>query len=144
MKKTLLIAIAALMIPGVALAKANPGHGKNGVPGTHGRSAPKVLYILKGTLSGYSAYDSATSTPGSVTIVVGRANYHGKALKGQTLTFPTGAATKITLENGATTITDGDRGIVKIRAFKRIAAADLASTLQASSARQVLDHGASR
>lgn len=140
MKKTLVLAIAALMIPGVALAKGNPGHGG---PGSHGKSAPKVLYILKGTLSGYSAYDSSTSTNGSITIVVGRANYHGKALKGQTLTFPTDSKSRITLENGATTVTDGDKGLVKIKAPKRVAAADLAATLQTYSARQVVDQGTS-
>lgn len=137
MKKMLLLAIAALMIPGVALAKGNPGHGG----GSKSHSAPKVLYVLKGTLSGYSAYDSTTSTPGSITILVSRANYHGHALKGQTLTFPTDAKTKIVLENGATTVTDNDRGIVKVKAAKKIAAADLASTLQTSSAKQVVDQG---
>ncbi len=142
MKKTLLIAFAALMIPGVAFAKGgNPGHGDGSR--SHSKSAPKVLYVLKGTLSGYSAYDSSTSTNGSITIVVSRANYHGKALKGQTLTFPTDSKTKISLENGVTTITDGDKGIVKIRAPKKIAAADLASTLQTYSAKQVVDQGTS-
>jgi hypothetical protein len=140
MKKVLLLATAALMIPGVAFAKGNPGHGG---PGTHGKSAPKVLYVLKGTLSGYSAYNSTASTNGSITIVVSRANYHGKALKGQTLSFPVDSKTRISLENGVTTVTDGDKGIVKIKAPKRIAAADLASTLQTYSARQVVDQGTS-
>lgn len=138
MKKLLLLAIAALMIPGVALAKGNPGHGGSG---TKGKSAPKVMYVLKGTLSGYSAYDSSTSTPGSITIVVSRANRHGAALKGQTLTFPTDANTRISLQNGVTTISDNDKGIVKIKAPKRIAAADLASTLQTYDAKQVVDQG---
>lgn len=138
MKKALFFAIAALLVPGVALAKGKPPTG----PGSHGKSAPKVLYILKGTLSGYTAF-SAPSTNGSITIVVSRANYHGKALKGQTLTFPVDAKTKVVFPNGATTITDGDKGIVKVRAPKRIAAADLASTLQTFSAKQIVDQASS-
>lgn len=138
MKKVLLLVIAALLIPGAALAKGKPP--VTG-PGSHGKSAPKVVYVLKGTLSGYSAYDSGTSTNGSITILVSKANYHGKALKGQTLTFPVGPKTKVTLEDGVTAVTDNDKGIVKVRAPKRIAAADLASTLQTYNAKQIVDKG---
>ncbi len=60
-----------------------------------------------------------------------------------TLTFPVAPTTKISLENGVSAIADGDRGIVKIRAPKRIAAADLAATLQAIAARQIIDKGPS-
>lgn len=134
MKRALLILIAALLIPGAALAKGKPGTG----PGKS-KGAPKVVYVLKGKLSGYSAYNAPNN--GSITIVVSKANYHGKALKGQTLTFPLDAKSKITLENGVTTITDGDTGIVKVRAPKKIAAADLATTLQSIPARQVVDQG---
>lgn len=126
MKKALILVIAALALPSVALA---------GAPTSPGKSAPKVLYILKGKLSAYTAYNSTTSTNGSITIMVGHANYHGKALKGQTLTFAVDAKTKVNVS----AITDGDKGVVKIRAAKRIAAADLATTLQAAPARQVVD-----
>ena len=134
MKKGILIAVvAALMItPAAAMA----GHS------TGGKSGPKVMYVLRGKLSAYTAYNAATSTNGSITIMVSSANYHGKALKGQTLTFPVGANTKITLENGVSAITDSDKGIVKVKAAKKIAAADLATTLQAATARQVIDQGA--
>jgi hypothetical protein len=141
MKKALVFAFVALLIPGAALAKGKPPGAGNGTKG--GKSAPKVLYVLKGTLSGYTAYNSSTSTNGSITILVAKANYHGKALKSQTLTFPVDSKTRISLEDGVSTVTDNDKGIVKIRAAKRIAAADLASTLQASSARQVVDQGTS-
>lgn len=140
MKKVLLLAVMALAIPSVALA-AKPPHPSQGGPGLHGKAAPKVMYVLKGTLSAYSAFDSGTNTNGSITIAVTHANHHGKALVGQTLTFPVGSATKVVLENGATTITDGDLGIVKIKAAKNIAAADLATTLQATNAFQVIDQG---
>jgi len=138
MKKVIALLAVALLVPSVALAKGNPGtHGGKGKG-----HAPKVTYVLKGTLSGYTAYDASSSTNGSITIAVSRANYHGKALKGQTLTFPVDGKTKITLDKGVTAISDGDRGIVKVRAAKKIAAADLASTLQASSASHVIDQGA--
>lgn len=136
MKKVFVILIAALLIPSAALAKGKPS---KPAPGTHGKA--QVLYVLKGTLSAYSAYSSPNN--GSITIVVSRANYHGKALKGQTLTFPLAAKSRITFVNGVSAITDGDRGLVKVRAPKRIAAADLAATLQAIPARQVVDQGAS-
>src|SRR5437899_1238055 len=75
-------------------------------PATGGPSAPKVLYILKGKLSAYSPYNAPNN--GSITIVVGHANYHGRALKGQTLTFPLGPRSRVTLADGLTTITDND------------------------------------
>ncbi|MGH3007848.1 MAG: hypothetical protein ACRDLM_00360 [Gaiellaceae bacterium] len=140
MKRALPFVFAALLLPGVAFAKGKPP--VTG-PGSHGKSAPKVVYVLKGTLSGYTAYDSSTSTNGSITIVVSHANYHGKALKTQTLTFPVGSKTRITLANGVSTVTDNDKGMVTVRAPKRIAAADLASTLQTYSARHVIDKGIS-
>ena len=39
-------------------------------------------------------------------------------------------------------IADGDNGLVMIRAAKKVAPADLATTLQASPAKQVIDMGA--
>ncbi len=132
MKKALLLVVAALMVPGVALA-AKPAHGP--------KTPPQVTYVLKGTLSNYTAYDSGTMTNGSITIVVSHANKHAKSLKGQTLTFPVDANTKISLADGVTAITNGDMGVVKVRAAKHIPAADLATTLQAESAKQIVDQG---
>ncbi len=132
MKKALILVIAALALPTVALA-AKPAPGGNG--------APKVAYILKGKLSAYTAYDKTTMTNGSVTILVGSANYHGKALKGMTLTFAVDAKTTVVLHNHKA-IADGDKGMVTIRAAKKIAAADLATTLQASPAKHIVDMGA--
>ncbi len=144
MKRALIFVVAALMVPGVALAKGNPGHGNGGTHGNKGgKSAPKVSYVLKGTLSGYTAYDSSTSTPGTITIAVTHANHHGHALKGQSLTFPVADTTKVSLENGVTAIADGDNGMVKVRAPKKIDAASLASTLQTYSAKQIVDKGPS-
>lgn len=136
MKKALLLVIAALALPSVALA-AKPAH-------SAGKGAPKVNYILKGALSNYTAYDAVNKVNGSITIVVSSANYHGKALKGMTLTFPVDAKTKVSLPDGVTAITNGDKGIVKIHAAKKIAAADLAATLQLSAAKQIVDQGAKK
>jgi hypothetical protein len=135
MKKGILLAVVAALL--ITPAAAMASHGNKG-----GKSAPKVMYVLRGKLSAYTPYNAGTQTAGSITIAVSGANYHGKALKGQSLTFPVGANTKISLENGVAAIADGDRGIVKVKAAKKIAAADLAATLQATTARQIVDQGA--
>jgi hypothetical protein len=141
MKKVLPLLIAALMIPGVALAKGpNTGSG----PGSHGKA--KVLYVLKGDLSAYQAYDSTTSTDGSITIDVKRANRHGWALKGMQLQFSgmVTSNTKISLPDGVTVITDGDRGIVKVRAPREprsMSGSALAAILTALPVKQVVDQG---
>ena len=106
MKKAIVLLVVALAIPtSVAFAKANP---------TRGKSNPRVMYVLKGTLSSYQA---ATSTAdGSISITVNHSNFHGRALKGQTLSFPTTMSTRVTFKNGATTITDGAKGMLKFKA----------------------------
>ena len=140
MKKLLPFLIAALMIPGVALAKGpNPKSHTN-----HGKA--KVQYILHGTLSTYTGFDSTTSTDGSITITVTHANRHGRVLKGESLTFMgmVTANTKVVLSDGVTMITDGDQGIVKVRAPKEpkdTSAADLTALLTALPVRQVIDQG---
>src|SRR4029077_3903592 len=108
MKKTLVFLAVALVIPtSVAFAKKP-------VAGTHGKSNPMVMYVLKGTLSSYTA---ATSTvPGSISITVNHSNFHGRARKGQTLPFSTTMTTKVTMVNGATQITDGAKGVLKFKA----------------------------
>ena len=144
MKKVLPFAIAALLIPGVALAKGpNP---TNGTHPNHGKA--KVMYVLKGMIYAYTAYDSATSTPGSITIDVNHSNRHGKLLVGQTITISTGANTTVLLKNGVTTIAasqPGDVGTVKIRAarlaFKSATLADMQNALLNQPAFQVVDRG---
>jgi hypothetical protein len=133
MKKALILVLAALVIPTAALA-APPKHGP--------KTPPQSTYTLKGTLSNYSPYVAATSTNGSITIVVKSARPHGKSLKGMTLTFPVDANTKIRLHDHLTTITNGDRGSIQVRAAKKIPAASLAATLQLSPAWKIKDHGA--
>ena len=142
MKKVLPLAIAALLIPSAALAKGpKPDKGPHG---NHGKA--NVLYVLRGTLSAYSAYDSSTSANGSITIDVKGANRHGRALKGMSLTFTSeiGSTTKVVLHDGVTVIADGDRGLVKIRAPREprnTTGSDLAAALTALPVRQVVDQG---
>lgn len=108
MKKTIVVLAVALALPtSVALAK--------GTPGAHGKSNPRVMYVLKGTLSNYQAATSDTAD-GTISITVKHSNYHGRALKDQTLTFSTTMHTRVTFRNGATSITDGAKGVLKFKA----------------------------
>jgi hypothetical protein len=120
MKKAIVFLVVALALPtSVALAK--------GSPGTHGKSNPKVMYVLKGALSNYIA--ATATTDGSISITVNHSNYHGRALKGQTLTFSTTMKTRVTFKRGATQITDGARGVLKFRAPLRLGAGNDAATV---------------
>ena len=146
MKKLLPFLIAALVIPSVALAKGKPP-----TAGTHtNQGKAKVMYVLKGMVYAYTAYDSSTSTPGSITIDVNHSNRHGRLLVGQTVTVPVGPNTKLDLENGVTEVAaaqPGDNGMVKVRgpkmAFKGATSAALLTGLQNHSAHMITDWGAS-
>jgi hypothetical protein len=147
MKKLLPFVIAALMIPGVALAKGKPPTA--GTHANHGKA--KVMYVLKGLIYNYTAFDAATSTPGSLTISVSHSNRHGKLLVGQPpLTVTIGPNTKVLLTNGVASIAaaaPGDNGMVKIRAsrlaFKSATVADVQTALTNQPAHQVIDWGPS-
>lgn len=107
MKKLIVVLAVALLIPtSVAFAKASP---------TRGKSHPMVMYVLKGTFSNFTA---ATATAdGAISLTVSHANYHGRALKGDTLDFTVASNTKITFGNGTTgPIADGAKGMVKFKA----------------------------
>jgi hypothetical protein len=137
MRKLLVFLALALAVPTVALAA------KPAVPGnsqaSHGK-APQVMYVLKGTLTAYTAANGATN--GSVSLLVKSANHHGASLKGQTLTFAVSSSTKVVNGDGAA-VTVNDNGVVKVRGPKKIGATDnLATVLQALTAKQVIDQGA--
>jgi hypothetical protein len=147
MKKILPFAIAALMVPGAAFAKG-PNHPNKGTHPNHGKA--KAMYVLKGMIYAYSAYDSTNSTAGSITIDVKHSNRHGKLLVGQTITITVGAKTKLRLKNGVTSIATsqpGDRGMIKIRAsklaFKSATLTDVQNALQDQPAHMVTDWGPS-
>jgi hypothetical protein len=72
-----------------------------------------VMYVVKGTLSNYTAATSGGA--GSISITVTHSNFHS-ALKGQTMTFSTDMKTKVNLPTGATTIADGSKGVLKFKA----------------------------
>jgi hypothetical protein len=136
MKKALVFVVVALALPTtVAFAK--------GTPGAHGKSNPRVMYVLKGSLS---SYQPATSTvDGSISITVKHSNFHGRALKDQTLTFSTTMSTRVTFKNGATQITDGAKGILKFKApLHRRGDTTLVTTLTTSAkALHIIDQAAS-
>lgn len=135
MRKILVVLAVALLVPAAAIA-GKPAHpGKSSTAGSN--AAPKVMYVLKGSLTAYTA---AGASDGSVTIMVKSSNYHGRALKGQTLQIPVSASTKVgSLANWHA----NDNGIVKVRAAKGAASpAALIAALQLAKASQVIDQGA--
>ena len=131
MRKLIVIAATALLIPGLALAAGKPGNpGKSQTAGAD--AAPKVMYVLKGTLNAYQAANGTTD--GSVTITVKSSNYHGRALKGQQLQIPVSAATKFVGR-----FTMNDKGTVKVRAPKNTTPTALLAALMSAKAWQVID-----
>lgn len=90
-------------------------------------------------LSAFTPFNSSTNTDGSITILVKHSNYHGRALKNTSLTFMVAAKTKIRYRHGTSlaSSTATAWGVLKLRAPKRIAPADLATTLQTYPARHI-------
>jgi hypothetical protein len=126
----------ALAVPSVALAAKPPAPGNS--QESHGK-APQVMYVLKGTLTAYTAANGATN--GSVSLLVKSANRHGASLKDQTLTFAVSSTTKVVTPEGAA-LTLNDKGVVKVRGPKKLGPTDsLATVLQARTAFQVIDQG---
>lgn len=104
MKKAIVFLAVALALP-TSVAFAKSPHA-----GTKGKSNPKVMYVLKGTLSSYNA--ATADAPGSISITVTHANYHGRALvNAGTLTFLTSMSTK-----APKSIADGSKGVLKFKA----------------------------
>ena len=137
MTRLSLLFALALAVPGLALAAKPPAPGNS--QASHGK-APQVMYVLKGTLTAYTAANGTIN--GSVSLLVKGANHHGAALKGQTLTFAASSSTKVVTGDGAA-VTVNDNGVVKVRGPKKIGATDnLATVLQALTAKQIIDQGA--
>ncbi len=113
MKKALVFGVVALALP-TSVAFAKPSH-----PAKGGKSAPRVQYVLKGTLSAYTpAGDTST---GSITIDVKHSNYHGRLLKNQSLTFTLTSKSKVTFRHKST-LAEGQtaKGVIAVRAPKKI------------------------
>jgi hypothetical protein len=115
MKKIIVFLVAAVALP-TSVAFAKPSH-----PAKGGKSAPKVMYVLKGSLSAYTA--ATADATGTITIDVKHSNYHAKALVGSSMTFILTSKTRVTNGHGAavTQIADGTRGILKFKAPLRMA-----------------------
>ena len=127
MRKVLVVLIAALLVPAAAVAKGKPAD-----PGSQSKAAPKVMYVLKGTLTEYTAANGATN--GLVTITVKSSNRHGASLKNLTLTFAVSSSTKVVGK-----FTANDNGIVKVRGAK--AGLGDPTTFSTLVAKQVIDQG---
>ena len=125
MKKIIVFLVAAVVLPTSVAFAAKPSH-----PAKGGKSAPKVMYVLKGSLSAYTA--AANGSTGSITILVKHSNYHAKALVGSSMTFTLTSQTRVTNGHGkpVTQITDNTNGVVKFKAPLRMAqGTDLATAL---------------
>ena len=131
MRKVLVVLAAALLVPGLAFAGGKPiNPGKSATAGAN--SAPKVMYVLRGTLTAYTAAQGSTN--GSVTITVKASNHHGASLVGKSLTFAVSSSTKVVGK-----FTANDKGIVKLRGAK--AGLGDPSTFGTLVAKQVIDQG---
>jgi hypothetical protein len=124
-----------VVLTALALAAAPAALAAKPVTPAHPNAPSKahaVTFVLHGTLSHFVAANGAT--PGTVTVLVSAANHHGAALKGQTLTFALPAGSKVVFDADKQ-ITDGERGLVQVRAPKKTDAA----TLQTLNPRMVID-----
>ena len=137
MRKLIATLMLALAVPSIAIAAKPPAPGKSQ---SSSRSVPQVMYVLRGTLTAYSPADG--SSDGSVSLLIKSANYHGAALKGQTLTFALPSSAKVVLHDGAAIAPNVDKGIVKVRGPRKIGPSEtLASVLPARKALRVIDQG---
>ena len=132
-RKTLALFVLALAVPGAALAA------KPSTPTSHSHAAPKVMYVLKGTLWNYTAASGTAN--GSITINVTNSNYHAGALVKTNVTFAIASSTSTTLSRG--TISNGARGIIKFKAPLKVSNTTLMAALapEQMTARQVIDQG---
>jgi hypothetical protein len=135
MRIALVLAVAALAAPTVALATKpphpqHPGTTTTNAPSNSHPATPKVTYVLRGTLL---AYTPGTSVQIAVASAVSGGNHAAKALKGHTYTLTVTASTKVTLHKGA--FTPNDKGTVKFRAQKGLTDAG------GQTATQIVDQG---
>jgi hypothetical protein len=129
--------VLALAVPSIALAAKPPSPGKSQ---DSNRKIPQVTYLLRGTLTAYTAANGTTD--GSVSLTVKGANFHGVTLKGQTLTFALPSSAKVVLHKGAAVNPNVDKGVVRVRGPKSVTAPQtLATMLQALKASGVVDQG---
>jgi hypothetical protein len=131
-------ALAVVGVPAGALAAKPATHPTHPTtPASTNAAKPTVTFVLRGTLTAYTAVNGTTN--GSVSLTVSGSNHVAKSLVKQpplALTFAIAPGTRVQLHSGAT-IAPGDRAIVKVRATK----ASVASLQSASSISQLVDQG---
>ena len=127
MHKLLALVIVALAVPAIALATP---------PAQPGKSTPKALYVLKGTVTSFTP--SAGGANGSITLTVSKSNLHRAALKDKSLTLVVTPQTKIVLGDDGT-LAAGEKAIVKVKELKRTT--DALALLNGKNAKQVIDQG---
>jgi hypothetical protein len=123
--KVLFVLALALAAPALALAAQ---------PVQPGKSAPKVQYVLKGTLTSFTP--STGGADGSITFTVTKSNHHRAALKDQPLTLLVKPTTKIVFDSDGALEPD-ETIIVKVRESRRTT--DALALLNGKNARQVID-----
>ena len=123
--KVLFVLALALAAPALALAAQ---------PVQPGKSAPKVQYVLKGTLTSFTP--STGGADGSITFTVTKSNHHRAALKDQPLTLLVKPTTKIVFDSDGALEPD-EIIIVKVRESRRTT--DALALLNGKNARQVID-----
>jgi hypothetical protein len=129
-----LCAVAALGLPATALAHGK-GAGKAHA-GKHGQKAPKMRALnVKGTVSAVG--------DGTIDVLVKKANHHGKALRGQTVTVDVASARIVVHDvNG-----DGERNLAdvavgdRVLVHSRIAKGATPDPAQPLVAKRVVDRG---
>jgi hypothetical protein len=140
--------VAALAMPAAALGKGHGGHGKgaehahgggHGKGADHGQGGKHTRALnLKGSVSAVG--------DGTVDVLVKKANHHGKALAGQTVTVDVSSARIVVRDvngDGARDLSDvavGDRVVV----HARIAKGDTPDAAQPVVAKRLVDQGAAR
>ena len=129
---TATVAVAALAVPGVAVAKPDPGkhHDK---PATQVRGeGKKVTFIFKGTFS----------APGTVNVLSGNAHVRRGGFVGQAVSFDFANAKVVAADTNTdqrvdvTDVKDGDTVLVQARIAKRT---EYAEGVDAIPARKLVD-----
>jgi hypothetical protein len=134
MRKLLaLVAALALAVPAIALVAKPAQPGQSVQPG---KSAPKVQYVMKGTLTSFTA--SAGGADGSIAFTVTKSNHQRAGLKDKALTLLVKPSTKVVFDTDGQ-LTAGETVVVKVRELKRTT--DASTLLNGKEARQVIDQG---
>ncbi len=123
-----------LLIPVAALALAVPAVALAAKPTQPGKSAPKVQYVLKGTLTSFTA--STGGANGSITFTITQSNHQRAALKDKALTLLVTPATKVVLDTDGA-MNAGETVVVQVREAKRTT--DALTLLNGKNARHVID-----